>query len=130
MPGFKGYCSLIAADRDGSLGIYGVLMIHSGLPRPFCEGGSVHSRSDPSMMDVWKGSRLYSELAVNLFKGSVTEPRRTFVTDLVTELRNKTRWLVTHPSLHPSLHTPMDAQTLSHFPWVPAEETFAEHAFC
>ena len=34
----------------------------------------------------------------DFFEGSVAEPRRTFVTDLVTDL-NKTRWLVTHPSL-------------------------------
>ena len=50
----------------------------------------------------------------------------------MTDLRNKTRWLVTHPSLHtpcPSLHTPMRAQTLSDFPWVPADQTFAEHGF-
>ena len=65
---------------------------------------------------------VYTYLAVIFFEGSVTEPRRTFVTDLC----NKTRWLVTHPSLHtlvthqtawlaarPSLHTPMHAQTLS-----------------
>ena len=48
------------------------------------------------------------------FEGSVTEPRRTFVTDLITDLCNKTSWLVTHPSLHtlvthpryaPSSHT-------------------------
>ena len=72
----------------------------------------------------------------DFFEGSVTEPRRTFVTDLVTDLRNKTRWLVTHPSLHtpwlvacPSLNTPIHAQTLSDFPWVSADQTFAEHAF-
>ena len=39
-------------------------------------------------------------VAVIFFEGSVTEPRRTFVADLVADLCNKTRWLVTHPSLH------------------------------
>ena len=39
-------------------------------------------------------------MAVNLFEGSVTEPPRTFVTDLVADLCIKTRWLVTQPSLH------------------------------
>ena len=50
-----------------------------------------------------------SHMAVNLFEGSVTEPRRTFVTDLVTDLCNKTRLarytpLVTHPRYTPSSH--------------------------
>ena len=40
------------------------------------------------------------------FEGSVTKPRRTFVTDLVTDLCNKTSWLVTHPALHTPRHTP------------------------
>ena len=43
---------------------------------------------------------LWLKMAVIFFEGSVTEPRRTFVTDLVTDLCNKTSWLVTHLSLH------------------------------
>ena len=58
---------------------------------------------------------IYIYMSVFFFEGSVTEPRRTFVADLVTDLCNKTSWLVTHPSLHtlvthprytPSLYTP------------------------
>ena len=63
--------------------------------------------------------RVPANMAVNFLEGSVTGPRRTFVTDLVPDLCNKTSWLVTHPSLHtlvthprhtPSLHT-SDKQT-------------------
>ena len=49
---------------------------------------------------------IYIYMAAQFFEGSVTKPRRTFVTDLVTELCNKTSWLVTHPALHTPRHTP------------------------
>ena len=63
--------------------------------------------------------KLFCKMAANgdpypygsdFFEGSVTEPRRTFVTHLVTDLCNKTSWLVTHPLVThprytPSLHT-------------------------
>ena len=80
----------------------------------------------------------------DFFEGSETEPRRTLVVDLVTDLRNKTAGSLHTPrymlSLHtsheqtawlacPSLPTPTHTQTLSVFPWVPAGQTFAEHAF-
>ena len=55
-------------------------------------------------------------MAVILFEGSVIEPRRTFVTDLVTDLCNKTRWLHTSDEQTawlvacPSLHTLLQTQ--------------------
>ena len=84
------------------------------------------SRSD-------KPDGLAARCGSDFFEGSVAEPRRTFVTDLVADLCNKTRWLVTHHRYAwlvacPSLHTPMRAQTLSCFPLVPAEQMVAEHA--
>ena len=75
-------------------------------------------------------------MAVIFFEGSVTEPRRTFVTDLVTDLRNKTRWLVTHLRyiplgwLHAPRYIPQSMHRLSVIShgWAPADQTSAEHA--
>ena len=75
---------------------------------------SLHSEHSDSTICIY----IYTyDMAVFFLEGSVTEPRRTFVTDLVTDFCNRTRWLVTHPSLHILVTHFKYAQTLSDAPW-------------
>ena len=67
---------------------------------------SLQSSVNRTVLKSNRGTDISLHIRLCFFEGSVAEPRRTFVTDLVTNLCNKTRWLVTRPRC-----TPSDEQT-------------------
>ena len=90
----------------------------------------VHGRSSWVMLRSTSANEMRARLfrvlymAGKFFEGSVTEPQRTFVTDLATDLCNKTSWLVTHPSLHTPRYTPL----VTHPRYTPSLHTSDEQA--